>query len=138
MRIGVGRKKIRMGDLLVAAGAITEEELQEALALQKEKGQRLGKTLMEEGFISKELLIATLTQQLGVEYIELRGCKFDDEVLSLIPEDAVMKYNVIPLGYDEKNPNVLRVAMADPVDIIAIDDLSIITGSQIEPLLAME
>lgn len=138
MRIGVGRKKIRMGDLLVAAGAITEEELQQALALQKEKGQRLGRTLMEEGFISKELLIATLTQQLGVDYIELRGCKFDDEVLNLIPEDAVMKYNVVPLGYDEKNPNVLRVAMADPVDIIAIDDLSIITGSQIEPLLAME
>ena len=138
MRIGVGRKKIRMGDLLVAAGAITEEELQQALALQKEKGQRLGKTLMEGGFISKELLIATLTQQLGVEYIELRGCKFDEEVLGMIPEDAVMKYNVIPLGYDEKNPNVLRVAMTDPVDIIAIDDLSIITGAQIEPLLAME
>ena len=138
MRIGVGRKKIRMGDLLVAAGAITEEELQEALAKQKEKGQKLGQTLLEEGYISKELLIATLTQQLGVEYIELKGCKFDDEVLNLIPEDIVMKYKVLPLGYDEANPNVLRVAMADPMDIVAVDDLSIVTGAQIEPLLAME
>lgn len=138
MRIGVGRKKIRMGDLLVAAGAITEEELQEALVLQKEKGQKLGQLLMEAGFISQELLIATLTQQLSVEYIELKGCKFDDEVLGLLPEDVVMKYNVVPLGYDENNPNVLRVAMADPMDIIAIDDLSIITGAQIEALLAME
>lgn len=138
MRIGVGRKKIRMGDLLVAAGAITEEELQEALAKQKEKGQKLGQTLLEEGFISKELLIATLTQQLGVEYIELKGCKFDDDVLNLIPEDIVMKYKVLPLGYDENNPNVLRVAMADPMDIVAVDDLSIVTGAQIEPLLAME
>lgn len=138
MRIGVGRKKIRMGDLLVAAGAITEEELQEALTKQKEKGQKLGQTLLEEGYISKELLIATLTQQLGVEYIELKGCKFDDDVLNLIPEDIVMKYKVLPLGYDEANPNVLRVAMADPMDIVAVDDLSIVTGAQIEPLLAME
>lgn len=138
MRIGVGRKKIRMGDLLVAAGAITDEELQQALALQKEKGQKLGQTLLEEGFISRELLIATLTQQLGVEYIELKGCKFDDDVLKLIPEDIVMKYKVIPLGYDENNPNVLRVAMADPMDIIAVDDLGIITGAQIETLFAME
>lgn len=138
MRIGVGRKKIRMGDLLVAAGAITDEELQQALALQKEKGQKLGQTLLEEGFISRELLIATLTQQLGVEYIELKGCKFDDDVLRLIPEDVVMKYKVIPLGYDENNPNVLRVAMADPMDIIAVDDLGIITGAQIETLFAME
>lgn len=138
MRIGVGRKKIRMGDLLVAAGAITEEQLQEALVLQKEKGQKLGKTLLDEGFISQELLIAVLTQQLGVEYIDLKGCKFDDEVLSLISEDIVMKYNVIPLGFDENNPNVLRVAMADPMDIIAIDDISIVTGCQIEALLAME
>ncbi len=138
MRIGVGRKKIRMGDLLVAAGAITEDELQQALALQKEKGQKLGQTLLEEGFISKELLIATLTQQLGVEYIELKGCKFEDDVLSLIPEDIVMKYKVLPLGYDENNPNVLRVAMADPMDIVAVDDLSIVTGAQVEPMLAME
>lgn len=138
MRIGVGRKKIRMGDLLVAAGAITEEQLQEALALQKEKGQKLGKTLLDEGFISQELLVAVLTQQLGVEFIDLKGCKFDDEVLSLISEDIVMKYNVIPLGFDENNPNVLRVAMADPMDIIAIDDISIVTGCQVEALLAME
>ena len=138
MRIGVGRKKIRIGDLLVAAGAISEEQLQEALTVQKEKGQKLGQTLLEEGFISRELFIAVLTQQMGVEYIELKGVKLDEEILSLIPEDIVMKYNVIPLGFDEANPNVLRVAMTDPMDIIAVDDISIATGSQVEPLLAME
>lgn len=138
MRIGVGRKKIRIGDLLVAAGAITEEQLQEALTIQKEKGQKLGQTLLEEGFISKELFIAVLTQQMGVEYIDLKGCKLDDDILSTIPEDIVMKYNVVPLGYDENNPNVLRVAMSDPMDIIAVDDISIATGTQVEPLLAME
>lgn len=138
MRIGVGRKKIRMGDLLVAAGAITEEQLQEALQLQKEKGDKLGKTLLEAGFISRELLVATLTRQLGVEYIELKGMKLSDDILDLIPEDVVLKYKVIPLGFDENNPNILRIAMADPMDIIATDDISIITNHQVEALLSME
>ena len=139
MRIGVGRKKIRMGDLLVTAGAITEEQLQEALVIQKETpGKKLGRVLVEKNFISRELLIAVLTRQLGVDFIELKGCKFDDEVLSMIPEDMVMKYGVVPLGYDEMNPNVLRVAMSDPMDIMVIDDLTIVTGTQIEAVLAME
>lgn len=138
MRIGVGRKKIRMGDLLVAAGAITEDELQQALALQKEKGTRLGRTLLESGLISQELLIATLTQQLGVEFIDLKGVKLEDDTLQLIPEDIILKYKVLPIGFDENNPNLLKVAMSDPMDIIAIDDLSIITGAQIEAMLAME
>lgn len=138
MRIGVGRKKIRMGDLLVAAGAITEEELQQALAMQKEKGTRLGRTLLESGLISQELLIATLTQQLGVEFIDLKGVKLDDDILALVPEDVIMKYRVLPIGFDEYNPNILKVAMSDPMDIIAIDDISIITGAQIEAMLAME
>jgi type IV pilus assembly protein PilB len=138
MRIGVGRKKIRMGDLLVAAGAITEEDLQQALAMQKEKGLKLGRTLLDGGFISRELLIATLTQQLGVEFIDLKGVKLEDDVLSLIPESDIVKYKVLPIGFDENNPNLLKVAMSDPMDIMAIDDLSIITGCQIEAMLAME
>jgi len=138
MRIGVGRKKIRMGDLLVAAGAITEEDLQQALVMQKEKGLKLGRTLLDGGFISRELLIATLTQQLGVEFIDLKGVKLEDDVLALIPEADIVKYKVLPIGFDENNPNLLKVALSDPMDIMAIDDLSIITGCQIEAMLAME
>ena len=99
MRIGVGRKKLRMGDLLVAAGAITEEQLQQALTLQKEKGQKLGKTLVEEGFISQELLIAGLTQQLGGEFIDLKACKLDDDVLN------------IPLFMADQTDRLIRIAM---------------------------
>ena len=138
MRIEVGRKKIRMGDLLVAAGAITDEELQQALDIQKEKKEKLGKVLVSEGFISQELLVATLTQQLGVEFIDLRGVKLDEEILRLIPEESVTKYKVVPIGFDEDNPNILRVAMEDPMDILALDDLSIITGAQIEAMLALD
>ena len=67
MRITGGRKKIRIGDLLVEAGAITEEELQEALAYQKENGGRIGNVIMELGFISQELLIKVLTTQMGID-----------------------------------------------------------------------
>ena len=138
MRITGARKKIRVGDLLVAAGAITEEQLQEALAKQKEEGGRIGNIIMEMGFISKELLITVLTTQMGIEFVELKACKIDDEVLRLVPENIVNKYKLIPLGYDENNPNIIKVAMADPMDIVAVDDVSIMTGLQVEPYLAFE
>lgn len=138
MRMAVGRKKIRIGDLLVAAGAITDEQLQEALAKQKESGQKLAETLLSLGFISRDLYIATLTQQLGIEYIEIRSCKLDDDVLRLIPENLVQKYQVVPIGFDEMNPNVLKVATADPMNLIAMDDIGIATNCQVEPMFAME
>ncbi len=138
MRLGVGRKKIRIGDLLVAAGAITDEQLQEALAKQKESGQKLAEVLLSMGYISRDLYIATLTQQLGLEYIELKACKLDDDVLHLIPENLIQKYNVVPIGFDEMNPNVLKVATADPMNLIALDDIGIATNCQVEPMFAME
>ncbi len=138
MRISAGRKKIRLGDLLVAAGAITDEELQEAIVYQKEKGIKLGRALVEMNLISQDLLNLTISQQLGIDYIELAACKLEDDVLRLIPEKEVIRYNAIPIEIDENNPNVLKVAMSDPMDIIAIDDLGILTNMQIEPLLTTE
>ena len=138
MRISSGRKKIRVGDLLVEAGAITEEELQEALAYQKEHGGRIGNVIMELGFISQDLLITVLTTQIGVDYIELKACRLEDSVLKLIPETLVNKYKVMPVEIDPNNPNVLKCAMIDPMDLNAIDDIGIATGFQVEPLLAME
>lgn len=138
MRMAVGRKKIRIGDLLVAAGAISDEQLQEALAKQKESGQKLAEVLLSMGYISRDLYIATLTQQLGIEYIELKACKLDDDVLKIIPENLVQKYQVVPIGFDEMNPNVLKVATADPMNLLAMDDIGIATNCQVEPMFAME
>lgn len=138
MRLGMGRKKIRIGDILVAAGAITEEQLQEALAYQKEHGGKLGGTLVEMNLISQEVLVTLLTQQLGIDYVELKGAKIEDKILHLIPEPMVTKYKVVPIELDPNNPNVLKVAMADPMDINAIDDLGLVTNLQIEPMLAAE
>ena len=129
------RKKIKLGDLLVAAGAITEDELMEALSKQKELNMKLGQTLVKMEYISQDILNATLQQQLGIEFISLVGVKLEDSILNLVPQNLVEKYRAIPIEFDEMNPNVLRVAMSDPMDIIAIDDLAIATNYQIEPLL---
>ena len=138
MQVGGGRKKIRIGDLLVEAGAITAEELGEAIEYQKENGGKLGNIIMELGFISQELLITVLTTQMGIDYIEIKACKLDKEILKLVPEAMVNKYKAVPICYDDMNPNVLKVAMADPMDLDAIDDIVIATNTQVEPLLALE
>lgn len=138
MRISVGRKKIRIGDVLVAAGAITEEQLQEGLAKQKETGRKLGNALVDLGFISNDMLITVLTTQLGIDYIELKGAKIEDKVIHMVPESMVTKYQAIPIEVDPDNPNILKVAMADPMDIMAMDDIGLVTNLQVEPMLASE
>ena len=138
MRLSVGRKKIRIGDVLVAAGAITEEQLQEGLAKQKETGRKLGNALVDLGFISNEMLITVLTTQLGIDYIELKGAKIEDKVIHMVPENLVTKYQAIPIEIDPDNPNILKVAMADPMDIMAIDDIGLVTNLNVEPMLASE
>ena len=138
MRITGARKKIRIGDLLVEAGAITSEQLQEALAKQKEEGGMLGNIIMELGFISRELLITVLTTQMGIDYCEIRTVQIDEAVLNLVPKELVQKYKAMPIGFSEDNANVLQVAMADPMDLMAVDDISIASGLQVEPLLSFE
>jgi len=134
----MGRKKIRIGDVLIAAGAITEEQLQEALDYQKENGGKLGNVLVELGFISDQILITLLTQQLGIDYISLKGAKIEDSVVHLVPEPMIAKYRVMPVEIDPDNPNILKVAMSDPQDLDAIDDISLVTNLQVEPMLANE
>lgn len=138
MRLSVGRKKIRIGDVLVAAGAITEEQLQEGLAKQKETGRKLGNALVDLGFISNDMLITVLTTQLGIDYIELKGAKIEEKVIHMVPESMVTKYQAIPIEIDPDNPNILKVAMADPMDIMAMDDIGLVTNLQVEPMLASE
>ncbi len=138
MHIAGARKKIRVGDLLVEAGAITEDQLQQALEKQKEDGGRIGNVIMQMGFISKELLITVLTTQMGIEYCEVRSVQIDEAVLKLVPDNLVAKYRVMPIGFDPENPNILKVAMADPMDLMAVDDISISSGLQVEPMLSFD
>mgnify|MGYP003264703557 FL=1 len=134
----MGRKEIVSCALLVVAGAITEEQLQEGLAKQKETGRKLGNALVDLGFISNDMLITVLTTQLGIDYIELKGAKIEEKVIHMVPENMVTKYQAIPIEIDPDNPNILKVAMADPMDIMAMDDIGLVTNLQVEPMLASE
>ncbi|MBO4864494.1 MAG: Flp pilus assembly complex ATPase component TadA [Eubacterium sp.] len=135
MRLTGARKRIRVGDLLVEAGAITPEQLQEALDKQKEEGGMIGNIIMDMGFISKELLITVLTTQMGIDFCDINAVKIDEDVLKLVPKEIVTKYKAMPIGYNPDNPNMIQVCMADPMDLVAVDDIAISSGMQVEPLL---
>lgn len=128
--------KIRLGDCLVQKGMITEEQLEQALAKQKETGSKIGETIVDLGFVSEMDIIDVLADQMGIEYVDVRKIKVDEDAARLLKEDFLRKNVLLPIGYDELVPNVLRVAMSDPMDIIAIDDISIITNLQVEPVLS--
>ena len=98
----------------------------------------LGNIIMDMGFISRELLVTVLTTQMGIEYCEIKTVQIDEAVVKLVSKDLVQKYKAMPIGFAPDNPNLLQVAMADPMDLMAIDDISISSGLQVEPLLSFQ
>ena len=128
--------KIRLGDCLMQKGMITAEQLTEALTKQKENGTKLGETVVEMGLVSENEMIDVLVEQLGIEYVDVRKIKVDENAARLLREDFMRKNSLIPIAFDELLPNVIKVAMADPMDIIIIDDISIITNMQVDPVLS--
>ncbi len=116
------RKKIRLGDLLVEKGLITNDQLMDALAAQKKTGQKLGRTLISKGFISEEQMLQLLSTQLKVPFIDLKHYSYDAETVRILPETLARRYRAICL---KKNPDgSLLIGMADPTDIFAYDELS--------------
>ncbi len=126
----------RLGDMLVEAGVITNDQLMEALGKQKESGKRLGELLVDLRFTDEMEIVEAMAQQMKIPVAKIREAKLAPEVIALLPENIVRKHQVVPFELDENNPNILRVAMSDPLDIIAADDLSIITNMQIEVMAA--
>ena len=122
--------------MLVEAGVITNDQLMEALGKQKESGKRLGELLVDLRFTDEMEIVEAMAQQMKIPVAKIREAKLAPEVIALLPENIVRKHQVVPFELDENNPNILRVAMSDPLDIIAADDLSIITNMQIEVMAA--
>lgn len=122
----------RLGDLLIEAGLITNEQLQSALK-EKSPNQRLGDALLQHGFITEQQLIEVLEFQLGIPHISLYRYPFDTKLFSLISKESARRNLIIPL---KKEGNRLFVAMADPMDFYVIDDLRLSTGFQIETAIA--
>ena len=130
------RVKKRLGDLLVDAKAITEEQLIEGLAKQKENQLKLGEALIDLGYTSEYEIANALHVQLGYDFVMLSDIIVEDEVLALVSDQILRKHMVMPFAMKEGTTNVLRIAMANPLDIIAMDDISIITNLQIEPVVS--
>ncbi len=135
MEIGI-RKKKRLGDILIEQGLINSDQLAEALVEQKTRKQKLGETLVELGILKEIDIAKALKKQLGIDFISLQGLQIEPEILNLVNDSILRKYCLIPFEFNPINPNVLRVAMSDPMDIFAMDDLSIVTNLQIEPVVA--
>ncbi|SCK00867.1 Type II traffic warden ATPase [uncultured Clostridium sp.] len=125
--MALGEKR-RLGDILVDAGKITIYQLQEALKSQRVLGKKLGEVLVESRIISEEDIIEAIETQTGIEKIDLNSISFDNKTLNLVTENLCRRHILIPFGF--KN-NKIQIAMSDPLNIFAIDDVNISTG--IEP-----
>ncbi|MDX1583629.1 MAG: type IV-A pilus assembly ATPase PilB, partial [Thermoanaerobaculia bacterium] len=126
---------VRLGELLVKANLLTQEQLKEALDKQRETGAKLGETIINLGLVSEEDITECLSQQFGVPSISLQHFEIDDSVIRLIPGDVARKYNIIPVN---KTGATLTIAMADPTNVFAMDDIKFMTGYNVEPVVASE
>ncbi|MDE7130572.1 MAG: Flp pilus assembly complex ATPase component TadA [Lachnospiraceae bacterium] len=131
----INRKKLRLGDVLVNSGVISAEDLEKGLARQKGSGRKLGEVLVDEGIVTEENIARALSDQLHYDMIDLQNVEIEEEVLKLVPANVLKKYKVLPFEYSQ-DTMMLRVAMADPMDIAALDDINIITNMQVEPVVA--
>jgi len=125
----------RLGELLIREKLITSEQLNEALSTQKREGGKLGLNLTKLGYLTEKDLTTFLSKQYGIPTIDLYTHEIDPEVSKLIPEDVSKKYQVLPVS---RTGSTLVVAMADPSNIFAIDDIKFLTGYNVESVVASE
>ncbi len=125
----------RLGEMLVKSKLITEDQLKKALGQQSTSGGRLGSNLVKLGFLTEEDITSFLSKQYGVPSINLAHFEIDQSVIKLVPAEIAQKHMVIPIN---RKGSVLTVAMADPSNIFAIDDIKFLSGFKVEPVVAAE
>ena len=126
---------LKIGELLTKAKLVSDQQLEKALDEQKQSGGRIGEHLVRLGFVTEEDILDCLSQQYGVPSINLRHFDIDESIIRLIPADVARKYQFIPVS---KTGATLTVAMADPSNVFAMDDITFITGYRVEPVVASE
>ncbi len=125
----------KLGEILVRENLITAQQLREALEYQRANGGRLGSNLVKLGIISDDVITAVLSRQYGVPSINLDLFQIEDSTIKLISQDVALKYTVLPIS---KNGATLTLAMADPTNVFAMDDIKFMTGLNVEPVIASE
>jgi type IV pilus assembly protein PilB len=125
----------RLGEILIKENLITSDQLRQALEHQKASGGRLGTCLMKLGFISDDEITGVLSRQYGVPSINLKYYEVDASVIKLIPQDTAVRYQIVPLS---RVGSTLTIAMTDPTNVFAMDDIKFMTGFNVEPVVASE
>src|SRR4029079_17691550 len=126
---------IKLGELLLKENMVTPQQLQEALNHQKMNGGKLGKAFVALGFVRDEEITSLLSRQYGVPSINLTHFEVDPGVIKTIPSETARKYQVLPLS---RSGATLTIAMADPTNVFAMDDIKFMTGYNVEPVVASE
>src|SRR5919108_181126 len=126
---------VRIGELLLKEKRITPEQLQEVLTYQKTNGGKLGVNLVKLGMVTDEEITALLSKQYGVPSINLAQFEIDPSVIKLIPAETAQKYQIVPLS---RAGATLTIAMTDPTNVFAMDDIKFMTGYNVEPVVASE
>jgi type IV pilus assembly protein PilB len=127
------KQKYKIGDILVMQGFLSQQQLESALSAQQKTKQRLGDYLIDAGIVSDKDIQQALHVQLGVETIDLHGVNLPEDILGLVPVSVLRKHNVLPVDYLDSAHTTLILAMVNPLDMVAMDDISIITGCLVEP-----
>src|SRR5437763_6634541 len=125
----------KLGEILVRENLLTPQQLREALEFQREHGGRLGFNLVKMGLVSDDMITAVLSRQYGVPSVNLELFDIDDTVIRLIPREVAEKYSVLPLS---RVGATLTLAMVDPTNVFAMDDIKFMTGLNIEPVVVSE
>jgi type IV pilus assembly protein PilB len=126
-------KKEKLGQILIKNRIITEDQLEQALERQQETGESLGRVLIDLKMVSEGALTSILARQIGLKYVDLANFDVDIAASSLVDAEIARRYTLIPVGFDGDH---LMVAMADPTNVFALDDIRIMTGMEIEPLVS--
>lgn len=125
----------KLGEILVRENLVTPQQLREALDYQRTNGGRLGSNLVKLGIISDDVITAVLSRQYGVPSINLDLFQIEPEVIKIISQEVALKYTVLPVS---RNGSTLTLAMADPMNVFAMDDIKFMTGLNVEPVIASE
>ncbi|PIU65012.1 MAG: type II secretion system protein GspE, partial [Armatimonadetes bacterium CG07_land_8_20_14_0_80_40_9] len=130
----VASKKL-LGQILVEEGKITEEQLEKALGLQKASNELLGYVLVHMGFVTDKDIIQAYSKQIDVPFVDLEDTQVNLDAVRLVPREVVLRHRIIPI---KKNERLLTVAMVNPLNVFAVDDLRQITGLNIKSVIAPE
>jgi type IV pilus assembly protein PilB len=126
---------VKLGELLLKENMVTPQQLQEALSYQKRNGGKLGKSFVTLGYVRDEEITSLLSRQYGVPSINLEHFEVDPGIIKIIPSETARKYQILPLS---RSGATLTIAMADPTNVFAMDDIKFMTGYNVEPVVASE